>query len=74
MALIPFKNNEPVINLISKKPLGLMIILEDQVRVLSPCRQFTIGIHVGGVGACLESRSCSSCPGVRFKEELPRPL
>eukprot|EP00903_Cladosiphon_okamuranus_P008596 g8244.t1 len=31
VAMIPFTNNEAVIDLISKKPLGLMIILEDQV-------------------------------------------
>ncbi|CAM9491622.1 unnamed protein product, partial [Scytosiphon promiscuus] len=31
VAVIPFQNNEAVIDLISKKPLGLMIILEDQV-------------------------------------------
>lgn len=31
MASIPFRNNEAIIELISKKPLGLMIILEDQV-------------------------------------------
>ncbi|CAM9114900.1 unnamed protein product [Pylaiella littoralis] len=31
VASIPFRNNEAIIELISKKPLGLMIILEDQV-------------------------------------------
>lgn len=34
--MIPFKNNQAVIDLISKKPLGLMIILEDQVRAPPP--------------------------------------
>lgn len=36
MAMIPFTNNQAVIDLISKKPLGLMIILEDQVRTSPP--------------------------------------
>ncbi|CAM9140833.1 unnamed protein product [Ectocarpus fasciculatus] len=31
VAAIPFKNNQAIIDLICKKPLGLMIILEDQV-------------------------------------------
>ncbi|CAM9119117.1 unnamed protein product, partial [Ectocarpus sp. 8 AP-2014] len=31
VAAIPFKNNQDIIDLICKKPLGLMIILEDQV-------------------------------------------
>lgn len=33
VAVIPFQNNEAIIDLICKKPLGLMIILEDQVNV-----------------------------------------
>ncbi|CAM9430236.1 unnamed protein product, partial [Discosporangium mesarthrocarpum] len=31
IASIPFRDNQPIIDLIAKKPLGLMIILEDQM-------------------------------------------
>lgn len=48
VAVIPFQNNEAIIDLICKRPLGLMIILEDQV------------IHLQGTACCFTLTTAST--------------
>ena len=63
MAMIPFTNNQAVIDLISKKPLGLMIILEDQVRTSPPSPPPAVTMR------CRHpSNNVSPCASVRSSE------